>query len=57
MSEKSRSAKPAQPAESAGKTSQASGKQSPTVTSSGQVIWSTRDLLFPAGHAPKTLKK
>lgn len=33
----------------------------PTVTSNGQVIWSTRDLLFPSGHparpAPQKPKK
>ena len=26
----------------------------PAVTSSGQVVWSTRDLLFPAGHSSRT---
>jgi hypothetical protein len=27
---------------------------SPTVTSSGQVVWSTRDLLFPSGHSSRS---
>lgn len=26
----------------------------PTVTTSGQVMWTTRDLLFPSGHAQRT---
>ncbi|HXW85066.1 MAG TPA: hypothetical protein VEJ86_11715 [Candidatus Binataceae bacterium] len=26
--------------------------QRPTVTANGQIIWSTRDLLFPAGTRP-----
>jgi hypothetical protein len=29
----------------------------PTVTTSGQVIWSTRDLLFPSGHPRSTSGK
>lgn len=32
-------------------------KERPTVTTSGQVIWSTRDLLFPAGHAVRSIPK
>jgi hypothetical protein len=39
----------------------AANQNRPTVTSSGQVIWSTRDLLFPSGHparpAPQKPKK
>jgi hypothetical protein len=27
----------------------------PTVTNSGQVMWSTRDLLFPAGHPASSI--
>jgi len=26
----------------------------PTVTSTGQIMWSTRDLLFPSGRAPRS---
>jgi hypothetical protein len=29
----------------------------PTVTANGQVIWSTRDLLFPAGHAVRSVSR
>jgi len=29
----------------------------PTVTNSGQVFWSTRDLLFPSGHTVRSAAK
>jgi len=32
-------------------------KERPTVTTSGQVIWSTRDLLFPSGHTVRSVPK
>ena len=41
-----------QPAE---KTDQAEPR--PTVTASGQVMWSTRDLLFPSGHPVRSASR
>jgi hypothetical protein len=29
----------------------------PTVTANGQVMWSTRDLLFPAGHPVRSASR
>jgi hypothetical protein len=29
----------------------------PTVTGSGQIIWSTRDLLFPSGYVIRSASK
>ncbi|MEP7243138.1 MAG: hypothetical protein ABI885_05570 [Gammaproteobacteria bacterium] len=28
-------------------------RRGPTVTASGQIMWSSRDLLFPSGHAAR----
>jgi len=52
MSREARKSENAQPAR--GKADDVTGKQRPTVTTSGQVIWSTRDLLFPTGHAARS---
>jgi hypothetical protein len=42
----------AQPVE---KTDQAEPR--PTVTTTGQVMWSTRDLLFPSGHPVRSASR
>jgi hypothetical protein len=43
--------------EHAADANKAAAKERPTVTTSGQVMWSTRDLLFPTGHAQRSAVK
>lgn len=56
MSSDAKAAKTAEPLRGSDWRS-ATVKERPTVTTSGQVIWSTRDLLFPSGHAVRSASK
>jgi hypothetical protein len=51
MSETYKTARPDKPCEKVGRPA-----SRPTVTANGQVMWSTRDLLFPAGRPARSVK-